>query len=435
MFITRAGARLGAAVLAVAVLAGKAYGAGFALQDFDGKALGMSNAFAATADNPSAVFFNPAGMTQIPHALAGEATITLVNPHQSFDADPGEGANAHGNISVLPVPAFFGVVGITDWLYLGVGSWVPFGLAIDWGDKWSGRYVIDEASIEVDEYNGNLAIKIPFGENAISIAGGLSIITAKARFKRNIDQRAVGAPDGYTEIQLGTNDDFVNWRWNVAGLLSLLDGKVRFGVQYRDGIHDLTLRGRAEFVNLAPPIRAQIPRASKSRASTPLPGEVRLGLAIEPIEDLTIEADYKWTNWSVVSDIPVKFRRTNGHIAESILKFDFEDASFVALGAEYRLVKDFLALRAGGYWDKTPANRDELSPALPDNDRYGFSLGIGLTPTKNIFIDFAYLAVFFKDVRKDNAIGTEPPNLGTPRGNGRYETFANLFTLTLGLQF
>src|SRR5437879_4883120 len=40
----------------------------FSNQVVSSKALGMGNAFAATADDPSAVFFNPAGLTQLKSA-------------------------------------------------------------------------------------------------------------------------------------------------------------------------------------------------------------------------------------------------------------------------------------------------------------------------------------------------------------------------------
>ena len=42
-----------------------AFGSGFALFEAGAKAIAMGGAFAATADDPSAIFFNPAGIAQI----------------------------------------------------------------------------------------------------------------------------------------------------------------------------------------------------------------------------------------------------------------------------------------------------------------------------------------------------------------------------------
>ncbi len=428
-----AGRFLVLALVAAGIFAAEARGAGFSLQDFDAKALGMSNAFTAVADNPSAVYFNPAAIGQL-DGLQGEATILLINPNQDYEAAPGEGANAHGKIDLLPVPSFFGTAEIAENLFVGVGAFVPFGLSIDWGNKWPGRYIVDEASIEVLETNGNVGVKLAAGEHLFSFAAGASIITAKLRIKRNIDQRAFGQRDGYAELHLGTESEHISWRWNLAAFASLFDGAVRLGVSYRDAIHDLTATGRIEFINLGPQLAAALPRASAARASTPLPNELRVGIAVDPVESLTISLDYKWTNWSVLSDVPVQFFRRNGQKDFSVLRFDWEDASFVALGAEYRAIEDFLAVRGGVFWDKTPANLSTISPTLPDNDRIGFSLGVGIEPMKFAFIDLAYMFVQFKSVRKDNDIGAEV-GLGTPRGQGKYETFAHLFALTAGLKF
>ena len=56
-----------------------------------------------------------------------------------------------------------------------------------------------------------------------------------------------------------------NLRWNVAGLLSLFERKVRIGFGYRDAIHSTHLEGRAEFYNVANnPVTGQpiLPRAT-----------------------------------------------------------------------------------------------------------------------------------------------------------------------------
>src|SRR6516225_12111353 len=45
--------------------AGSALGAGFDLPDQDAFVIGRGMAFVATADNPSAIYYNPAGITQL----------------------------------------------------------------------------------------------------------------------------------------------------------------------------------------------------------------------------------------------------------------------------------------------------------------------------------------------------------------------------------
>src|SRR3954469_10794700 len=66
-----------------------AFGAGFGLFEQGAKATAMGGAFAATADDPSAIFYNPAGIAQQRHAsfLAGG---TVINFSNEFTGDPND---------------------------------------------------------------------------------------------------------------------------------------------------------------------------------------------------------------------------------------------------------------------------------------------------------------------------------------------------------
>src|SRR5689334_7462938 len=50
----------------LAVSMGKVSGGGFRLPDQDAFATARGEAFAATADTPAAIYYNPAGITQLP---------------------------------------------------------------------------------------------------------------------------------------------------------------------------------------------------------------------------------------------------------------------------------------------------------------------------------------------------------------------------------
>ncbi len=51
--------------LGLIMLSTSAYGAGFELHEQGAKAVAMGTAFLVQADDPSAVFYNPAGITQL----------------------------------------------------------------------------------------------------------------------------------------------------------------------------------------------------------------------------------------------------------------------------------------------------------------------------------------------------------------------------------
>src|SRR4051795_1599429 len=70
-------------------VSGAAFGAGFGLFEQGAKATAMGGAFAATADDPSAIFYNPAGIAQQRHMsiLAGGTIINFAN---EFTGDPND---------------------------------------------------------------------------------------------------------------------------------------------------------------------------------------------------------------------------------------------------------------------------------------------------------------------------------------------------------
>jgi long-chain fatty acid transport protein len=59
------------------------FAGGFQINEQGARALSMANAFTGVADNPSAIFFNPAGITQLKGTqfLGG---ISLISPNTKF---------------------------------------------------------------------------------------------------------------------------------------------------------------------------------------------------------------------------------------------------------------------------------------------------------------------------------------------------------------
>src|SRR5213595_3092880 len=114
---------------------GSVLASGFAIPEQGAKATGMGGAFAATADDPSAIFYNVAGLAQQRHMelLVGGTTINFSNEFRGDPNDPftsgqsGEYA-AH---TFIPPNAYF-VFPIGTNLTFGIGVMTPFGLRTNW---------------------------------------------------------------------------------------------------------------------------------------------------------------------------------------------------------------------------------------------------------------------------------------------------------------
>ena len=70
-------------ILLLAMFASLVYPAGFLIYNQDAAAVGMGNCFTSIADNPSAVFYNPAGINQL-EGTQMRSGINLIYSDTSF---------------------------------------------------------------------------------------------------------------------------------------------------------------------------------------------------------------------------------------------------------------------------------------------------------------------------------------------------------------
>src|ERR1700759_1602401 len=105
------------------------FGLGIRLPDQDAFATARGEAFVATADNPSAIYYNPAGITQLDGQNARVGFYGLyLNDHYT---SPGVSVDTHDKAQ--GAPQVYYTYGFEDVpLTLGIGLYAPYGLAIEW---------------------------------------------------------------------------------------------------------------------------------------------------------------------------------------------------------------------------------------------------------------------------------------------------------------
>src|SRR5476649_2252328 len=82
-------------------LPGKLNAVGFRLPNQDPEAIARGNAFAATADNPSAIYYNPAGITQL-EGQQISAGIYLVSAGETYTSPSGVETKANSDLQPVP---------------------------------------------------------------------------------------------------------------------------------------------------------------------------------------------------------------------------------------------------------------------------------------------------------------------------------------------
>src|SRR5436309_4927892 len=124
------------------IVSGAAQGSGFSLFEQGAKATAMGGAFAATADDPTAIFYNVAGIAQQRKAefLVGGTAINFSNefrgdPNDPFTSGTTGKYRAH---TFVPPNAYF-ILPVGSNLTFGVGVMTPYALRTIWADRGVGR--------------------------------------------------------------------------------------------------------------------------------------------------------------------------------------------------------------------------------------------------------------------------------------------------------
>ena len=154
---------------------------GYRLPNQDPEAIARGNAFAATADNPSAIYYNPAGITQ----SAGQQVsvgIYAVSPGVTYTSPSGETTKA--NSDLLPIPQFYYTCTLTNIpISFGLGVYAPYGEKLNWGNNTQFNTLGESGKLFYLCINPVIAWRV---HDTLSIGVGPTINYSQADFTRAI---------------------------------------------------------------------------------------------------------------------------------------------------------------------------------------------------------------------------------------------------------
>ncbi len=418
-----------AVILGIALFTSSlAWSAGFLIFEQGAKAMGMAGAFTATADDPTAIFNNAAGITQLAgtHLSIGN---TFIRNDQKYDVDSAKTAGLayHEEMAARTffLPHFYLTHQLNDRVTFGFGYYTPFGIGTDWAAGSAGNSVADEAHIKTYDFNPNLAFKL---NPKLSVAVGIHYLRFKTQIIRQVGAESFNAI--LTALSLPTETPVSSyerlganqlgrlkldgrgggWGYNV-GLRYEVNDFWKVGFSYRshtkveisrsESTVDWFPSGNALFSPFLP--NPVVSTHTHGRTQVGLPGIFLAGISTTALPDWNFEFDVQYTTWNHFNDIvvdmdpglslnPLLGLTTSDQLS---LQEDWENGWGFHLGTEYHYTKDF-AVRAGYFFDKNPIPDRTLGPILPDSDRHNFSLGCGYT-RGSWTLDAAYMYSHFKD--------------------------------------
>ncbi|MEO6667167.1 MAG: outer membrane protein transport protein [Nitrospiria bacterium] len=411
-----------AGLCALAVMAlgvSDAGAAGFAITAQGAAASGKSTAFTAQADDPSAIYYNPAGLSQltVPEVSVG---TTVVIPQTSY-APSGVGNSSDEEPQTFFLPQLYITNPLGPRVVAGLGVFAPFGLATDWPRDWDGRFQLTYASIKAITLAPTIAWK---PTEALSLGGGIGLSYVRMEQRKALDLAALFGPltpEGSAEV---TGDGYA--RNFHLGALWQASEAWSVGVSYQSRIHAEFNDGKVDFTT--PGFEVFFPDGG-ARSEIDLPPTLRLGVLVRPVSKWNVELDAVWTGWSTLDRVVVAF---DSGLPTDQTNFGWKNSMTYNLGTEYRLT-DYSFLRGGFSYDATPIPSDTVGPLLPDGDRRWFSLGGGYDAV-GWKTDLSYNLILF-DRDKANNVGASSSTTPNNTANGFYKTMAHGIALSLVKQF
>lgn len=411
------------AALVALILPAAAFGAGFGIFEIGSKATALGGAFTATADDPSAMFYNPAGLGFLTRYDAYVGT-TLIAPTSEFTGTapyPGPEAKGEQRKNVFFPFGLHYAHPISEHWVAGVAVFTPAGLGTEWDHfaTWSGRFVSQAADLQAVSIQPTLAWKM---NDRFSVGLGAEYRTATVKLQKNI-----AAVNPYTQevddiAHVVLRSEGINAAWGFAiGMLYKVTDDIRLGASYRHHV-DVDLDGTARFyqretgyADFDAAVAETLPfgEAMDVKTSLAFPAQASIGAAWDVRKDITVEANANWTGWNRFEKLDMTFV-DRADLSNSTPE-NYRNVWNFRLGIEKRYGQE--AFRVGFVYDNTPQPNATVSPLLPDADRAGYSIGWGHLG-ESWGVDLAYM---YLDFRNSSTRGES-----TAGFNGRYKETAHL---------
>jgi len=360
---------------------GAGYGSGFALYEAGARSSALAGAVVARADDLSAIFYNPAGLVQLPKIQIMGGFTTFI-PQAEIVTHLGPRATSNQLQSrVSLAPHLFASYQVGDRVWLGLGLNSPFGLGIEYKANWPGSINIIQATIQTLNLNPTIAVKV---WDCLSVGAGLDIMYFSLNLKRTLPLPLLGPQE--MDLQGGS--------WGLGFNLGLLFKPLNYlavGVSYRSQVRQ-QVEGKARFH----PFGAFDSDAS---GSIILPDMIFAGIMVRPLQQLSLEGSIIWTHWDLFKRLDIKFSNALCTLSEPK---QWHNTWRGQLGVEFKALT-WLDLRAGYAFENEPMPDRFADYLVPSTDRrHNFSAGAGFR-WRALTLDLAYVMVLMMDRTVDNS--------------------------------
>ena len=448
--------------LAVLLVPGATHAQAFGVNEIGSCAIARSFAVVgAPCNDASTIFWNPAYASRL-SGLSVQAGVALIDLSGDFTRDT-IGTMYETEVPLLPVPHLFvNYMKPNSRRAIGIGVYVPYGLTMEWGSDFPGRFQAERAEVASIYVQPNFGFQINsnwsvgggpiFGHSTVELKRSLDLSDQRASAQATFAQLGIARGTEFARLELEGSSIGVGGQIGVHGRLTPAwtvgarfmlpiyfeyDGDADFsqvttGLVLGGALPPSIPAGTPVDALVAPNFAAGAP-LSDQRVRTKIvhPAQVQAGVGYSGFPNLALALDYAWTGWKNLNQIVIDFQ--NSGTPDAILVQDYNHSSAVRVSAEYTLQQyQGARLRAGFSGAATAAPDETVTPLLPEQDRNYLTLGFGLPVGRTWGLDASYARVNTAG-RRGRVIERNPDRSqsASQLNTGVYNLGANIFSVSI----
>ncbi|RLE19413.1 MAG: hypothetical protein DRJ14_00790 [Acidobacteria bacterium] len=384
-----------------------AFSSGFQVNEQNAQGAAMGNAYVASVDNASAMFYNPGALAFVQGVDVNISSVVFF-PSSSWTSLDGS-LTTDQKTKVNWLPSVYISYQLNDKVVVGISEFTQYGLETDWPTEWPGSQLSDRTKIRTFNVAPTIAFKLT---DNFSMGFQVNWVGADV-----LIQKTISFVDQTSWLDMSGDGD----GWGAsAGFLWKVNDRINVGGFWRSSVN-VKFDGEVDFDNVPTPFLPVLYDGEIS-AGVKLPQTWGLDVAYKLNEKWLVEIGFMNTEWSDY-DVLAVTRKDTGRLLTAVPK-NWTNVTMYKVGVKYDF-SEKLTLRAGYIYDEAGNPDNTLDPSLPDNNRNDFSAGFDWK-FKNFTVSAFAMYVRFND----RTTTTQIDNL-----NGSYSTDAILVGAGLDYRF
>lgn len=366
------------------------FGQGFSNDNHGTRAVGQANAFTARASDPSAIWYNPAGITQLngTHIYLGGCGLIRNPEYHSQYYQASYTSDNHFVVS----PHIYLTHQLSKNLWAGLGFSTPTNYLQDWGDDPVNHAVraSDNFEVHTSVISPCLSVKI---NEMISIGLGLHYQMSNIRHVKwdrieieNLAQQELGitVTDYYLRSEYKVSNNGLAFFGGIQARISeaLLLGFAYQGGSDNESTGTLDFKHKdTEYPDLDPLVKEAFPDADIVMNGRTMVHQFTFGLAVILSSKFECEVNYNYKLWFLLEKWEYSLSKPHiqedlSYSAEGEVPWKWENSGSLRLGCEYH-VNPSLDVRAGLSFNSSPVPDELLMAAVPESKHWDIHLGAG----------------------------------------------------------